>query len=102
MRCSACGTESPTTARFCAECGARLATTCPTCGQEVGSAAKFCQECGSALGGGQMDGAARQPEIGREARPPAPRSYTPRHLAERILSARADLEGERKQVTVLF
>jgi class 3 adenylate cyclase/tetratricopeptide (TPR) repeat protein len=39
--------------------------------------------------------------------PPAPRftspeSYTPRHLAERILTSRAALEGERKQVTVLF
>jgi class 3 adenylate cyclase len=29
-------------------------------------------------------------------------SYTPRHLAERILTSKAALEGERKQVTVLF
>ena len=32
----------------------------------------------------------------------SPESYTPRHLADRILASRADLEGERKQVTVLF
>src|SRR6266568_2477964 len=31
-----------------------------------------------------------------------PLSYTPRHLAERILTSRSALEGERKQVTVLF
>jgi len=31
-----------------------------------------------------------------------PRDYTPRHLAERILRSRGALEGERKQVTVLF
>src|SRR5207247_3087817 len=31
-----------------------------------------------------------------------PDSYTPRHLAERILTSRAALEGERKQVTILF
>jgi class 3 adenylate cyclase/tetratricopeptide (TPR) repeat protein len=31
-----------------------------------------------------------------------PRAYTPRHLAERILKTRSALEGERKQVTVLF
>ena len=32
----------------------------------------------------------------------APDSYTPKHLAERILTSKAALEGERKQVTVLF
>ena len=38
------------------------------------------------------------------ARPPdvGPRTYTPAHLAEKILTARPALEGERKQVTVLF
>jgi class 3 adenylate cyclase/tetratricopeptide (TPR) repeat protein len=33
---------------------------------------------------------------------PAPRSYTPAYLAEKILLSKAALEGERKQVTVLF
>ena len=32
----------------------------------------------------------------------APHTYTPRHIAERILTARGAMEGERKQVTVLF
>jgi class 3 adenylate cyclase/tetratricopeptide (TPR) repeat protein len=32
----------------------------------------------------------------------APRAYTPSHLAEKILTSRPALEGERKQVTVLF
>jgi class 3 adenylate cyclase len=32
----------------------------------------------------------------------APRAYTPAHLVEKILTSRAALEGERKQVTVLF
>src|SRR5207247_10642883 len=32
----------------------------------------------------------------------SPRAYTPRHLAEKILTSRGALEGERKQVTVLF
>jgi class 3 adenylate cyclase/tetratricopeptide (TPR) repeat protein len=32
----------------------------------------------------------------------SPDSYTPRHLAERILTSKSALEGERKQVTVLF
>ena len=33
---------------------------------------------------------------------PAPLVYTPPHLAEKILTSRSALEGERKQVTVLF
>ena len=34
--------------------------------------------------------------------PRSPESYTPKHLAEKILTSKAALEGERKQVTVLF
>jgi class 3 adenylate cyclase/tetratricopeptide (TPR) repeat protein len=37
-----------------------------------------------------------------ETRLTTPRAYTPKHLAEKILNSRAALEGERKQVTVLF
>jgi len=36
----------------------------------------------------------------RPPRPPSP--YTPPYLAEKILTSRSALEGERKQVTVLF
>jgi class 3 adenylate cyclase len=46
-------------------------------------------------------GSARTMETTREqAR--APLSYTPGHLAEKILTSKSALEGERKQVTVLF
>jgi class 3 adenylate cyclase len=34
--------------------------------------------------------------------PLAPLAYTPSYLAEKILASRSALEGERKQVTVLF
>src|SRR5438445_8800802 len=65
---------------------------CPSCGHANRAAAKFCEECGTRLGS-----AAASAEPSR-----APRDYTPRHLAEKILGSRAALEGERKQVTVLF
>lgn len=64
--------------------------TCPSCGHENRAQAKFCEECGARLSAPGAE-SARQP-----------RSYTPRHLAERILSQRSALQGERKQVTVLF
>jgi class 3 adenylate cyclase len=62
---------------------------CASCGFENASAIKFCGECGRRLGAAPTKGA-------------VPRAYTPRHLAEKILGSRAALEGERKQVTVLF
>ena len=92
MRCSACGTENPATAKFCEECGTGLARACPHCGHEVGPAAKFCAECGRALA------TAPTPAEHRASQ----HEYTPRHLAEKILASRSALEGERKQVTVLF
>src|SRR5438034_2780579 len=65
---------------------------CPSCGHANRAAAKFCEECGTRLA-----------SAAAPAEPPrAPRDSTPRHLAEKILGSRAALEGERKQVTVLF
>src|SRR5436305_295870 len=92
MRCPACGAESSGAAKFCQECGARLALTCPGCGHEVEAKARFCPECGRALTQALAPGTGSTP----------PSEYTPRHLAEKILTSRAALEGERKQVTVLF
>jgi class 3 adenylate cyclase/tetratricopeptide (TPR) repeat protein len=50
--------------------------------------------------GGAGTGATATAPAGEPARPP--RSYTPPYLAEKILTSRSALEGERKQVTVLF
>jgi class 3 adenylate cyclase/tetratricopeptide (TPR) repeat protein len=74
------------------KCGASVARACGKCGTELPADAAFCFSCGQAVG------AAPSPE----ARFTTPHSYTPRHLAERILTSKAALEGERKQVTVLF
>src|SRR5215831_18917069 len=49
--------------------------------------------------------AARSPAptpIPPPATAPAPLAYTPPYLAEKILTTRSAMEGERKQVTVLF
>ena len=65
---------------------------CASCATELPAGAKFCKECGALVG---TSTAAPSPT-------PAPDSYTPKHLAERIINSKAALEGERKQVTVLF
>ena len=91
MKCPKCQHENPPEARFCEECSARLARTCVNCGSQASFTAKFCSQCGHPL----------QLIVG-DGRFASPRSYTPQHLAEKILISRAALEGERKQVTVLF
>jgi len=94
MNCPRCQHENETSAKFCEECAAPLARSCRNCGRQISPTAKFCPECAhpTAL-------ATTTPTADRFA---SPESYTPRHLAERILTSKAALEGERKQVTVLF
>src|SRR5256714_3873753 len=93
MLCPTCGPETPAQVNFCRECGPRLVVSCSNCGTELPPSAKFCLECGERVtpSGAAMVSPSASPE-----------AYTPKHLAERILTAKAALEGERKQVTVLF
>jgi class 3 adenylate cyclase/tetratricopeptide (TPR) repeat protein len=87
MTCPRCHQPVPADAEFCPECGARLETGCVQCGTANARTSKFCKKCGQPLG--------------RPATRP-PEAYTPAHLTEKIVSSRGALEGERKQVTVLF
>jgi class 3 adenylate cyclase len=91
MRCPVCQHENPAGQKFCGDCGARLASLCPSCNASNPPGQRFCGECGSSLGQGARGGMFAAPE-----------SYTPKHLAEKILTSKAALEGERKQITVLF
>ena len=94
MNCSACGHPSSDHTKFCPECGRPFAPGCASCGAPLPPGAKFCAECG--------DATHTAPDAHRPASDRSPRDYTPRHLAERILQSKSALEGERKQVTVLF
>jgi len=91
MKCLKCQHENILEAKFCEECAAPLARACANCGSEVSAAAKFCPQCGHRL-----------PLVPNTTRFASPKNYTPQHLADKILTSRAALEGERKQVTVLF
>ena len=94
MQCPSCQRESRAGSRFCLGCGAPLALVCPSCERELPADAAFCDGCGTPLAG--------EAPVPSAASASAPREYTPKHLAERILTSRAALEGERKHVTVLF
>ena len=90
MKCLGCQAENLAGARFCGQCAAPLAAVCVSCGAANPPDNKFCSQCAAPL---------VEPARPRFA---APESYTPKHLAERMLTSRIALEGERKQVTVLF
>ncbi len=93
MKCMRCQHENRPGAKFCEECAAPLARVCANCGASLSVTAKFCSECAHPAG---RDAQAAAQRFG------APEVYTPKHLAEKILTSKAALEGERKQVTVLF
>src|SRR5215510_9597846 len=95
MLCPRCRYDNPGDAVFCQECGARIEAACPGCGTGNQPSAKFCKKCGQPLAGATVSAVASE-------RPLSPDTYTPKHLAEKILTSKAALEGERKQVTVLF
>ena len=92
MKCPRCQYENPPGSNFCLACGTRLGATCGACGNDLPVGSRFCNKCGTPVSG----------ESAGQARFASPESYTPKHLAEKILTSRAALEGERKQVTVLF
>jgi len=94
MKCPSCQVEAPSDAEFCPDCGLSLLVPCPQCRTSNSAGNKFCKKCGHALG------SARSAAEGE--RFAAPSAYTPQHLAEKILTSRAALQGERKLVTVLF
>jgi class 3 adenylate cyclase len=93
MKCVQCQHENRPAAKFCEECAAPLARVCTNCGAPLSVTAKFCSECAHPAGRGAQAAAQR---FG------APEVYTPKHLVEKILTSKGALEGERKQVTVLF
>lgn len=93
MRCLSCGFENPEGAKFCNECGNRLEIVCSKCGKTNLSSSEFCAECGQDL---------REPKQTHPIEYSKPHSYTPKFLADKILTTRSSIEGERKSVTVLF
>src|SRR5512132_4262885 len=92
MRCPRCRHENPTESNFCLGCGAGFGISCSSCGNERPAGSRFCNKCGTPV----------KLESTGQSRFSSPESYTPKHLADKILTSKSALEGERKQVTVLF
>ncbi len=99
MECPKCQTVNPEEKRFCRECGAKLTVTCPQCAAEVLPGDKFCGECGHKL---PLPSAPVHKELSFDEKIAKIQRYLPKGLTEKILSQRERIEGEHKQVTVMF
>jgi class 3 adenylate cyclase/tetratricopeptide (TPR) repeat protein len=93
MKCPKCESDNREGIRFCEECGAKLELECPVCKAKIPLGKKFCGECGHDL---------TKPVEVQVINYSEPQSYTPKFLANKILTTRSSIEGERKLVTVLF
>ncbi len=94
MKCPNCSTENAPDSKFCENCGKPLDSACPNCGKPVTPGAKFCRNCGYNLVGATTPASAERLGTLRRA--------APSELQSKVLSARGQMEGERKLVTVLF
>jgi class 3 adenylate cyclase/tetratricopeptide (TPR) repeat protein len=93
MKCPECLFDNREGAKFCKKCGNTLELKCSQCGYPYEPDSLFCDECGHDL---------RKPTDAPPIDRDEPQSYTPKFLAEKILTTRSSIEGERKLVTVLF
>ena len=93
MKCRKCQAENRDGIKFCEECGAPMEMECPNCSATIPLGKKFCGQCGQ-----KLDSESPSPTIDYQR----PESYTPKFMAEKILTTRSSIQGERKIVTVLF
>jgi class 3 adenylate cyclase len=99
MKCPKCESENREGVNFCEECGARFELVCPSCKAKIPLGKKFCGECGQNL---TLLSEQAPKEFSFDQKIEKIQKYLPKGLIEKILSQRNRIEGERKQVTVMF
>ncbi len=95
MNCIKCSFENDDSARYCENCGSPMTLVCAQCGCPQKTGAKFCKECGTPV-------SFPPPTLKQSERLAELRQSTPRELQEKMRVASAQIEGERKPVTILF
>ncbi|PQP35458.1 hypothetical protein C6A37_02405 [Desulfobacteraceae bacterium SEEP-SAG9] len=99
MKCPKCQFDNREGAAFCLECGEKLELKCPQCGKALPPLAKFCDGCGHNL---TLPSEPAPKVLSTEEKIEKIQKYLPKGIAEKILAQRDRIEGERKQVTVMF
>lgn len=98
MKCPDCGFANPDGMKFCNECGHKLIMKCPSCQAVNQPGARFCGECGHNL---SLPSAPLK-ELSFDEKIAKLQKYLPKGITEKILSQRDRIEGEKRQVTVMF
>ena len=99
MLCPKCQFKNREGANFCLECGQKLEQKCPQCEKALPVGVKFCNECGHKL---TAKSTPSQKEFSFDEKLDKIQRYLPKGLTEKILAQKDRIEGERKQVTVMF
>jgi class 3 adenylate cyclase/tetratricopeptide (TPR) repeat protein len=99
MKCPKCQFENSDGVNFCVECGSKLEKICPECGYSNSLSHKFCGGCGHEL---SLPTEALPKDLSFDEKLTKIQRYLPKGLTEKILSQKDRIEGERKQVTVMF
>ena len=99
MKCPKCKFENPEGIKFCGECGSKLEKACPNCKSSSPPNFKFCGECGHSF---IVSSKIQPKELSFDEKLDKIQKYLPKGLTEKILAQRDRIEGERKQVTVMF
>ncbi|MDY6789823.1 MAG: adenylate/guanylate cyclase domain-containing protein [Thermodesulfobacteriota bacterium] len=99
MQCPKCQFDNPEGMKFCVECGNKLETICSKCGFSNSPGFKFCGECGHNL---TISSEPLPKDLSFDEKLDKIQKYLPKGLTEKILAQRDRIEGERKQVTVMF
>jgi class 3 adenylate cyclase len=99
MECPKCRADNPDDNAFCRKCGAKLVKLCPQCGSEYLPVDVFCGKCGHDLG---VPSEPSPKEFSIDEQLEKIKRYLPKALTDKVLAQRDKIEGERKQVSVMF
>jgi class 3 adenylate cyclase/tetratricopeptide (TPR) repeat protein len=99
MLCPNCQFDNADGMNFCGKCGTKLEKFCPQCNFGNPAEYEFCGKCGYNL---SLPSEATAKDLSYDEKLFKIQRYLPKGLTEKILSQRDRIEGERKQVTVMF
>ncbi len=102
MECPNCDFESSADAIFCGKCGHKIELICSGCKSPNPANHTFCDKCGQILSVDKQPPKPIAEKLSNEEKIEKIQKYLPKGIAEKILAQKGRIDGERKQVTIMF